>query len=109
MNELINYIILKYIPSYKYSNNYNEHWNWITKYKHKSSSIIFSNFKDYINFNKKIQHIANKYYKIYNWLHRRLFINKCIKLVEFYWRPNNPGYLVAFNNFIKNINKMKYK
>lgn len=98
IDELINFIILQYKSQYCDSSQFNEHWNWITKYP----KCNFVNFREYIKFNKQIQQIVKKYFKIYNWLYRRLFINKCIKMVEFYWRPHNPGYHSAMHNYLKN-------
>ena len=89
----------------KYKSQNNEHWNWAMNSK--SDSLM--KFKDYIKFNKKISLTAKKYYLIYNWIHRRLFINKCIKLVEYYYRPNQPGYWMAFNNFMKVNNAYNIK
>jgi oligoendopeptidase F len=99
-NKFINSIILHH--SSQFSSNFNEHWNIGIKNK-----LKFASFSSYIKFIKLVQHIAKQYYKIYNWLYRRLFINKSIKLVEYYYRPNNPGYLLALNNFNKNVKNHK--
>ena len=96
MTELINEIVFKYKPKC------NEHWNWIMT--NRENKPKFRSLHEYVKFNKQIQAISNKYHRIYNWIHRRLFINKCIKLVEYYWRPLNTGYYLTLKNFNSMLN-----
>lgn len=87
--EIIDKIILKY-PEDKY-------WN--------CGLIEFPNtkikLKKYIQLIREV--IKRKYYytKIYNWINRRLFINRSIKMVEYFWRPYNAGYFITKNSFEK--------
>jgi hypothetical protein len=91
---IINSIIIFY--NKKYPNCKCNYWNCSINYP-ELLNIKFNNFASYIKFIKLIQKTENQYYKIYNWLYRRLFINKSIKLLEYYYRPNNLGNIGHFS------------
>jgi hypothetical protein len=70
-------------------------WEWYTKVSHNKKL----NFTEYIKSVRYLKNIKKKYIIIYKWLHRRLFINKSIKLLEYFYRPYNEGYYLAYNHF----------
>ncbi len=87
---IINHIILNFSQK--------NIWKWYTICNHYHQKL---KFKEYISLTRKILFTKKKYLQIYNWLIRRLFINKSIKLVEYFYRPLNEGYYLSLNNFNK--------
>jgi len=85
--EFINKIILD-LPEDKY-------WRWYMEIKHDKKI----KFKEYRQSIRELKLVKKKYNIIYNWLHRRYFINKSIKIVEYFYRPYNEGYYIALNHF----------